>query len=146
MAGGAAERRRAVPPGTPSGGRSAWSGRQLGRLPGSARFGWLVARHPEFRSLVHHRLTPLPWPVRRLLRLVHRPLPTLHLNCAVIGPELFIEHGFATTLTARSVGRDCRVDQQVTVGRTGRGPPSRHPALIIGGWLADAPMRTATCR
>ena len=48
---------------------------QLQRLPESARFGWLVARHPEFRSLVHYRLTPLPWPVRRLLRLVYRPLP-----------------------------------------------------------------------
>jgi serine O-acetyltransferase len=104
----------------------------LQRLPGSARFGWLVARHPEFRSLVHYRLTPLPWLVRRLLRLVYRPLPTLHLNCAVIGPGLFIEHGFATTLTARTVGRDCRVNQQVTVGHTGRGQPVIGDRVSIG--------------
>ena len=51
--------------------------------------------------------------------MVYRPLPSLRLNCAVIGPELFIEHGFSTTLTARTVGRDYRVDQQVTVGHTG---------------------------
>ena len=105
---------------------------QLDRLPECARFGWLVASHPEFRSLVHYRLTPLPWPVRLLLRLVYRPLPTLHLNCAEIGPGLFIEHGFATTLTARTVGRDCRVNQQVTVGHTGRGQPVIGDRVSIG--------------
>ncbi|SNS76680.1 hypothetical protein SAMN06893096_107218 [Geodermatophilus pulveris] len=51
------------------------------------------------------------------------PSPTLHLDCAEIGPGLFIEHGSATTTTARRIGRDCRVDQQVTVGHTGRGQP-----------------------
>ena len=105
---------------------------QLDRLPECARFGWLVASHPEFRSLVHYRLTPLPWAVRVLLRALYRPLSTLHLNCAVIGPGLFIEHGFATTLTARTVGRDCRVNQQVTVGHTGRGQPVIGDRVSIG--------------
>jgi len=97
-----------------------------------ARFGWLVARHPEFRSLVHFRLTPLPWALRALLRALWRPLPTLHLNAAVIGPGLFIEHGFATTLTAATVGEDCWVNQQVTVGHTGRGQPVVGDRVRIG--------------
>jgi serine O-acetyltransferase len=114
---------------------------QLTRLPEAARFGWLVARHPEFRSLVHYRLSPLPWPVRVVLRAGYRPLPTLHLNCAVIGPGLFIEHGFATTLTARTVGRDCRVNQQVTVGHTGHGQPVIGDRVSIGaGAVVVGPM------
>jgi serine O-acetyltransferase len=108
------------------------TGPRLERLPEGARFGWLVARHPEFRSLVHYRLTPLPWGVRLLLRVAYRPLPSLHLNCAVIGPGLFIEHGFSTTLTARTVGRDCRVNQQVTVGHTWRGQPVIGDRVSIG--------------
>jgi serine O-acetyltransferase len=96
---------------------------QLRALPRPAAFARLVAGHPEFRSLVHFRLTPLPGPLRLLLRALYRPLPTLHLNCALIGPGLFIEHGFATTLTAALVGADCTVNQQVTVGHTGRGQP-----------------------
>lgn len=97
-----------------------------------ARFGWLLARHPEFRSLVHYRLTPLPFLLRWLLRRVWRPLPTLHLNAATIGPGLFIEHGFATTLTASTVGADCWLNQQVTVGHTGRGQPVIGDRVRIG--------------
>lgn len=97
-----------------------------------ARFARLVVAHPEFRSLVHFRLTPLPWVLRALLRAGYRPLPTLHLNAALIGPGLFIEHGFATTLTAATVGRDCWVNQQVTVGHTGRGQPVIGDRVRIG--------------
>jgi serine O-acetyltransferase len=50
----------------------------------------------------------------------------------VIGPGLVTEHGFATTLTARTVGRDCRVTQQVTVGHTGRGQPVIGDRVSIG--------------
>ncbi len=97
-----------------------------------ARFGWLVARYPEFRSLVHYRLTPLPVLLRWALRQLWRPLPTLHLNAARIGPGLFIEHGFATTLTASTVGADCWLNQQVTVGHTGKGQPVIGDRVRIG--------------
>ncbi|TFV63368.1 hypothetical protein E4P41_04810 [Geodermatophilus sp. DF01-2] len=43
-----------------------------------------------------------------------------------------VEHGYATTLTARTVGRDCRVNQQVTVGHTGRGQPVIGDRVSIG--------------
>lgn len=104
----------------------------LAELSPMARFGWLVARHPEFRSLVHYRLTTLPVPLRWALRRLWRPLPTLHLNAARIGPGLFIEHGFATTLTASTVGADCWLNQQVTVGHTGRGQPVIGDRVRIG--------------
>ncbi len=114
----------------------------VARMSARARFGWLVVRYPEFRSLVHYRLTPLPVPLRMLLRALWRPLPTLHLNAARIGPGLFIEHGFATTLTAVTVGADCWVNQQVTVGHTGRGQPVIGNRVRIGaGAVVVGPVR-----
>ena len=43
---------------------------------------------------------------------------TLHLACSEIGPGLFIQHGFATIVAARRVGRNCWINQQVTIGFT----------------------------
>ena len=43
---------------------------------------------------------------------------TLHLACSDIGPGLFIQHGFATVVAARRVGRNCWINQQVTIGFT----------------------------
>ncbi len=88
-----------------------------------ARFGWLVVRHPEFRSVVHYRLTPLPAALRWVLRRAYPPLATLHIGAPHVGPGLFVEHGFGTVLTAASVGEDCWVNQGVTVGHTGHGQP-----------------------
>ncbi|MEI4273456.1 DapH/DapD/GlmU-related protein [Klenkia sp. LSe6-5] len=88
-----------------------------------ARFGRLVVHHPEFRSVVHHRLTPLPRVLRWLLRRTYPPLASLHIGAPHVGPGLFVEHGYGTVLTASSVGADCWVNQGVTVGHTGRGQP-----------------------
>jgi serine O-acetyltransferase len=89
---------------------------QLDRLPDGARFGRLVARHPEFRSLLHYRLTPLPWGVRLLLRAVYRPLPSLHLNCAVIGDRVSIGAG-AVVVGPVTVGDDASIGANATVVR-----------------------------
>ena len=41
---------------------------------------------------------------------------TLFLRADHIGPGLFIQHGFSTTIGAKSVGKDCWINQQVTIG------------------------------
>lgn len=41
---------------------------------------------------------------------------TLFINSDKIGPGLFIQHGFATIIDAKSIGKDCWVNQQVTIG------------------------------
>lgn len=35
-----------------------------------------------------------------------------------IGPRLYIQHGFATYISAKSIGSDCWINQQVTIGYT----------------------------
>jgi serine O-acetyltransferase len=45
-------------------------------------------------------------------------MPSLYIYTADIGPGLFIQHGFATIISARKVGRNCSINQQVTIGYT----------------------------
>ena len=50
------------------------------------------------------------------------PMNTLCINTPDIGPGLFILHGFGTIMAAESIGNNCFIFQQVTIG---------------GGWLGD---------
>ena len=43
---------------------------------------------------------------------------TLYINTPAIGPRLFIQHGFATNISAKRIGSDCWINQQVTIGYT----------------------------
>jgi serine O-acetyltransferase len=40
----------------------------------------------------------------------------LFITTETIGEGLFIQHGFATVIAARSIGRNCWINQQVTIG------------------------------
>lgn len=42
---------------------------------------------------------------------------------AEIGPGLYVQHGLATIVVARTIGKNCRVNQQVTVGWSKGGCP-----------------------
>ena len=43
-------------------------------------------------------------------------MPTLYIYTKDIAPGLFIQHGFATIISARKIGRNCWINQQVTIG------------------------------
>ena len=43
----------------------------------------------------------------------------MHICTRDIGPGLFIQHGFATIITAQKIGADCWINQQVTIGHKG---------------------------
>lgn len=70
----------------------------------------------EFRNLFYFRLGK----AGRLLALVAKPMPTLYFKTPrdKVGPGLYLQHGFSTIITARSVGKNLWVNQQVTVGFT----------------------------
>lgn len=64
----------------------------------------------------------------------------MHINTDDIGPRMFVEHGFATIITAKSIGSDFWVNQQVTIGWNydkapvlGNGVRVAAGAKIIGG-------------
>lgn len=72
----------------------------------------LMTFYPEFRNLFYYRLG---W-FSRMLYLLCRPVSTLYIRTKTIGPGLFIQHGFATIISAEKIGRNCWINQQVTIG------------------------------
>ena len=115
----------------------------MNEWPSRKRFGYLVATLPEFRSLVHYRLRRrLPLPVRILLRKLYQGEPTLHIETEHIGPGLFIQHGFATTITAERIGEDCWINQQVTIGHTAKGKPTiGDNVMVTAGAYVVGPIK-----
>jgi serine O-acetyltransferase len=75
----------------------------------------LMSNLPEFRSLFYYRIKG-SFPVRALLKSLAPPLSSLYIHTPEIGPGLFIQHGFATIIAANRIGRNCWINQQVTIG------------------------------
>ena len=72
--------------------------------------------YPEFRNLFYHRIGFL----RFFLILLCRPMSSLYIMTKDIGPGLFIQHGFSTIISAKSIGKNCWINQQVTIGYSNR--------------------------
>lgn len=79
-------------------------------------FSVMILRFPEYRSLLAYRLKGTVSAF--LIKLLFKPMTHLYINCQSIGPRLFIQHGFATNISAKSIGSDCWINQQVTTGWT----------------------------
>ncbi len=66
----------------------------------------------EFRNLFYFRCG-LP---AKVFSWLCPPLSTLEINTADLGPGLYIQHGGGTLISAHSIGADCWINQQVTIG------------------------------
>lgn len=72
----------------------------------------------EYRSLLQYRIS-VGGKIRKIILKVLFPgMETLYINTPEIGPRLFIQHGFATNISALKIGSDCWINQQVTIGYT----------------------------
>lgn len=89
----------------------------------------LLWYHKEFRNLVIYRNRNHSI-IRRLIAFIYPPMQTLYLDALEIGGGLYIQHGFATMIAAKSIGENCWINQQVTVGYNGQGEPP-----VIGDWV-----------
>lgn len=81
---------------------------------GSIGFIYLLSHYKEFRNLFYHRVGP----IHNLLNILCPKMSSLFIVTTSIGEGLFIQHGFATVIAAASVGRNCWINQQVTIGFT----------------------------
>jgi serine O-acetyltransferase len=87
---------------------------------------WLLLRllveFPEFRNLYYYRISQSSvWlkMLGALFKLVYQESSTLSISAREsIGPGLFIEHGFSTVVSADTIGANCLIRQQVTIGYT----------------------------
>lgn len=83
---------------------------------------WLLTFYKEFRSLFYYRIK-----LSRLFKFLAKGTINLYINCENIGQGLFIQHGFSTVISAKSIGQNCWINQQVTIGWT-----NNYDAPIIG--------------
>lgn len=110
-----------------------------------AAWNWLLLNKMEFRSLLQHRLRKPPKSIVSVLhfavsRILWKPLDSLYIDCNEIGGGLFIQHGFATIISAQRIGENCWINQQVTIGYSGLDCPVLEDnvtvhcgAKVIGG-------------
>ena len=75
----------------------------------------LLSNYRESRNLYLFRNGNRPF-FRRLVRVLYRPLDSLYIMTGKIGGGLFIQHGFSTYIAAASIGQNCWINQQVTIG------------------------------
>lgn len=82
----------------------------------------ILCTKPEFRNLFIYRNSNRPI-YRRWITFWYRPMNMLYIETPKIGGGLYIQHGFATMIAAKSIGENCWINQQVTIGYNGSGDP-----------------------
>ena len=85
---------------------------------------WYLTYKKEFRNLLQHRFKHPSQSICGLIhymiaRILWKPMESLYIYTKEIGGGLYIQHGFATIISARSIGENCRIYQQVTIGYKG---------------------------
>jgi serine O-acetyltransferase len=74
----------------------------------------LLLTMPEFRNLYYLRLGYLSVPLR--LYLPQMSTLFIAVKSENFGEGTYIQHGFATIIVAEKVGKNCWINQQVTIG------------------------------
>ena len=92
---------------------------------------YLLGHYPEFRSLFYFRLGWHWQPILWVVRIFYPPCPALYFYCYEIGPGLFIQHGFSTIIGAKRIGKNCWINQQVTIGYVRESNPVIGDNVII---------------
>ncbi len=75
-------------------------------------FAHLMLEAEGFRNLFLYRIKKH----RALIRRLFPPVDTLFIGSEHIGAGLYIQHGFSTIICAKSIGEECWINQQVTIG------------------------------
>ncbi|HQG77889.1 MAG TPA: serine acetyltransferase [Bacteroidales bacterium] len=75
-------------------------------------FIYLMTFYPEFRNLFYLRTCR----VSKLFNFLCPKLRTLDIQSKNIGPGLFIQHGIATIIAVKSMGKNCHVHSHVSIG------------------------------
>ena len=80
-------------------------------------FGTLLRQKKEYRNLLCYRMKMGKARIRSAItKWLFPNMETLYIMCGNIGPRLYLQHGFSTYIAAKSIGSDCWINQQVTIG------------------------------
>lgn len=89
---------------------------------------WYLTYKKEFRNLIEHRFKHPSYTFMSLVhffiaRILWKPMESLYIYTKDIGGGLYIQHGFSTIISAKKIGENCRIYQQVTIGYKGEFNP-----------------------
>lgn len=91
---------------------------------------------PEYRNIYYHRISPISkkFHIGFLLETILPSYKFLSIGVLPgnIGKGFFIQHGNSTIVHASSIGDNCWVNQNVTIGDNGRGIPTIGNNVRIG--------------
>lgn len=76
-------------------------------------FSCLILFYKEFRNLIYVRCCVF---AQVWIKLFFKPLDCLSVSTKDIGGGLFIQHGIGTIISAKSIGKNCWINQNVTIG------------------------------
>lgn len=84
-------------------------------------FTYILLFCRTFRNVLYYRIGKMSY----LLKYI-KPVPNCEIHTKSIGPGLFIEHGGATYISARTIGANFYINQCATVGFSNK---SDHPDI-----------------
>jgi len=96
---------------------------------------YLLSIYQEFRNIYYYRIKKgglIGFVLTQVFRIFYKQCPSLFLYTNNIGSGLFIQHGFSTIISADSIGENCSVSQQVTIGYNTKGRPIIGNNVSIG--------------
>ncbi len=92
--------------------------------------------HRSFRGLFYHRIGEVKW----LIQFLAPPIQNLGFSKTPIGGGLILYHAYGTILNATSIGSNCKIAHNVTLGfKNGLAPTLKDNveifagAIIVGG-------------
>ena len=100
---------------------------------------YLAAIYPEFRSLLSFRINSENRYISRFLMFVAETIlkkqTNLYISTKDIEGGLFLLHAFSTIIVAKRIGKNCWINQQVTIGITepGEGPTIGNNVRVYAG-------------
>lgn len=100
-------------------------------------FLFLMTNHQSYRNLFYYRVGLYG----EFIKFLCRPMNTLFVGGNTIGGGLMLWHAFSTIINVESIGKDCAIWQQVTIGKgnndkvptIGNNVSIFAGAIIIGG-------------
>ncbi len=91
-------------------------------LEGKPSFVYLLIKFPAFRSVFSYRIRKEGRFYLKLMIIIAdfllKKQVSLYISTNSIKGGLFFLHGFSTIVSAKSIGRNCWINQQVTIGYT----------------------------
>ena len=103
------------------------------------QINYLMVCYPEFRNVLLYRISTTNIIISKLLSVIYKPQKSLYITSEHIGSGLVLYHGFSTIIYAKSIGENCTIYQQVTIGKTndiptiGRDVTICPGAIVVGG-------------